>query len=1124
MKKAKKKDTLRLIQKTRGRFFSLSAIIAIGSAFFVGVSGSSYMMSRNVDAYMDETNLKDITIYSDYGFDEEDIGKLQEQAYVEKAEGTKFADVIGTSEGSSKVIRIHAWNPEAQINQFELREGRLPENDHEVVGEAGTDLAPGLPIGTKVRLSRPQNDLDDYLKVDEVTVVGTIDTPLYINETKETSTLSNRYITTYFYLPSDAFVQDFYTEANILVTGAKQLNVFSKDYEDLTKDAAGNLEEMGKRQAAHRYESVKKEADQKYEDGQKEYQENLQKFQDETSQAEQKLAEGKQAAAEGLQAIEENKKKLQASQAELDAAINQKQQEINDGEKQLQAGFQKLEEAQQQPSGQQKQLEEGQKQLPQLEESLSQLQKAADTYNTLNQQIDSLSQVDENTPLSLLIGQNPAIEPLMNQAGLAETNTVSDLKAALNTMKSGILIQAGFSSIDELNGMIATLQSQKQAVENGNQQIREAQAQLQETSQTLNQKKTELEAGAGALEEAETNGQNQIDAGWAEIRKNEAVLMDKQAEIEQGEKDLAQAKADGQEKLDQAAEDLAEAKEKIADLKENKWTVLDHEKHYGSETYRNTVDQMAAIGNIFPVFFFMVACLVCLTTMTRMIDEERGQIGIFRALGYTRYQCISKYLIYASSATVLGLVIGSITGILTFPVIIYQAWRMLYIEPPMKIYIPWHLIALASVSFMAVMILTTLYVSYSDMKDVPAQLMRPKAPKHGSSNFLEHIPWLWNKVTFSWKVTIRNLLRYKKRVFMTLIGVAGCSALMVTGFGIRDSINQMVKLQFDEIMKIDGMVTYKEDITEDQLQQEKQDLLKNEDIVQVNQAASFSSKTAKDGNDKTVILQVFDDNEEAQQIYQLRTMKKHKPLELTDEGIIISQKLSEDLNIKTGDTVTIEDKDGDQKEAEVSGIAEMYIQHYVFMTRQYYQEVFGKESRPDTLMIQMKDGVSTKDLQQQLSEDSEVESINFYEKTLENFRTMVRSLDFIVAVLIISSLALSFVVLGNLMNINIAERQREIATLKVLGFYEKEVQNYIYKENNILTFFGALLGIPLGIRLHHWIMREVEFSYVMYGREVMPLSIVISVALTIGFGLIVNQVMRKKLRNIEMVESLKSVE
>lgn len=1280
------KDTLRLIRATRGRFLSLTAIVTLGMAFFVGVSASSRFMSYSVDTYSDSLSLKDITVYSNYGFDEDDIAAIQALPQVKTAEGSMFVDVIASSEHTTLITRIHSYRKDASVNQFQLREGRLPENENEVLGEAGTDLDPGLAVGTKVKLTRPDNDISDWLKVDTVTVVGTIDTPLYLNETKENSTLSNQYLATYFYIPEEAFAIDYDTEVNVLTADGEQMNSFSSRYADYDLSVKQSIETLGETQAARRRDVIVAEADEKYQDGLKEYNDSLQEYNDKIADAEQKLKDAEQEIADGRKELSDGIKKLQDSQTELDEQSVSGQNQIHAAREEIAKGEAELHENE--LLFEQKKTEY-QALITQIDEGTAGMQKALDGINS-----PAFAGTDPVSVLTASTAVPETMKSLIASLGLAEGSTISDLIAKLTETEAGLAqlqaaIQpeqllkmgmtpdqpvaalsaaagnldtlssalsqlpempissipvplqqqaaaaaqaAGLSADAPVSSLIQLLQQESAAMKQlygslqaalpgldmtatsfqaasdalgtqisqldtasaaltqmisaspfGDEMIlkdmlasmpAEQQASFQQMLETLSldpavntvgdfrqavpAKITELQGqrqqivdgladgekqlaegraklkngydqtvnASVELDQKVADAQQQINDGWDEINENRQKLTDAEQDLADGRQKLADQKADGAQKLADAKADLDKAKQDIQDLEAGSWTVLDRSQHYASETYRNSVNQMAAIANIFPVFFFFVAALVCLTTMSRMIDEQRSQLGILRALGYTHLQCASIYLVYAILATVIGIVLGTIIGLLTFPAIIYNAWNMMYVQPQMKLYVPWDLVLLSGAAFLAVMILTTWNACWNDMREVPSQLMRPKAPRLGKSTFIEKVPLLWSHMSFTWKVTVRNLIRYKKRLFMTVIGVAGCTALLITGFGVKDSVNSMVNIQFDEIELYDGLVHVKDDVTVSQVQALAEKIRSRDDVDTAAVAASYSAKATVSGSSKeeTVFAQVFDSADTLKQLYHLRTRVGHKEVELGDEGVVISEKLSDNLQLKIGDQLTLESDAGVRREVTVTGICENYIQHYVFMTQAYYEKIFGTTKKMDSIMIRAKSGAELQALKTDLAADSQVKDIQFYDTILNNFHSMVKSLDLIVWVLIISSMSLAFVVLGNLTNINISERAREIATLKVLGFRRREVEKYIYKENNVLTVIGSLVGIPVGRLLHHYVMGQVEMDYIMFGREVLPPGIFMSVLLTIGFGLLVNLFMRRKLADIEMVESLKSVE
>lgn len=1097
MKETQKKDTIRLIRGSFGRFFSLTAIITIGVAFFVGVSGSAYLMGKNTDRYMKDTNFRDIAVYSDYGFDDEDIEAIEMVAGVKKAEGSRFADVIASSTDTSRVVRVHEYDPENTISRFVLKEGRLPQNKNEAVAEAGNILFVPYAVGDKLTLSRPDGDLEDYLNVDEVTIVGLIDTPTYINETKETSTLSNQYIKSYLYMPSDAFELEIDTEVNVITEDGKSYYAFSDDYYDYVSEIREDISNLGIVQAKRRSDSIIADAEAEYNKALLQYESALEQFNTGIEEGKQQLEDAEVQIADGESQIADGKAQLASSQATLNSEYASNKQKIQDG-------YAALDEAE-------AQLKQNEEDYAQAFEMLPLLQSTVKLYDLLGTAADS--DVLEETIAEAMESNEELkniIESLQNLGFTVDlSQLVKDLQAAIEKQLVDSLNGYGMevSNMEDVRVLVNTLSDAQVQIQNGYVEIESNRQALKEAEATL--------------ESSIASGQAQIDAGWQEISDNEALIARSKTDLSEGRNELETQETDGKKQLDEAKEELDKARQDIDDIAYNTWTVLDRDSFYGIATYKGSVEQMNAIGNIFPVFFFLVAALVCLTTMTRMIDEERGQIGILRALGYTKLQCLSKYLIYSLSATAIGCILGSILGTVTFPVVIYQAWRMLYIEPPMHIYVPWSLIIQAAVMFCIVMAGTTFYVCWQSMNAVPASLMRPASPKLGKSTILEKAGFLWNRLSFTWKVTVRNLIRYKRRFIMTVIGVGGCSALMVMGFGIRDSINQMVQLQFDEIIHYAGSARISEDLTSKEEKELMTEISARDEVDDILFASAYSGIVTYGETDITTNVQIFENDEDIASMYDLRTREKHNPISIS-EGVVISEKMSDDMGVSVGDEVTVESKAGVRKSVKITGICEMYIENYCFMSAETYKDLYGVSPQNNALFM-ICDGDSS-NLQKMLAGDERITSISFMDGTIDNFNSMVKALDMIILVIIAASMALSFVVLGNLMNINISERQREIATLKVLGFRKREVQSYIYKENNILTLCGAVFGIPLGIALHHWIMKDLQFSYVMFGVDVMPASQIISVVLTLAFGMLVNQLMKKKLAAIEMVESLKSVE
>ncbi|MCF0115403.1 MAG: FtsX-like permease family protein, partial [Erysipelotrichaceae bacterium] len=786
-----------------------------------------------------------------------------------------------------------------------------------------------------------------------------------------------------------------------------------------------------------------------------------------------------------------------------------------------------------------------------------------DVETDINNILSGLSMVPEATPISML--KKPALDALATSLNVT---TVGELKGALNTINTQVAAcKAGLSQmvvpdatpvsmlpmfatlasqlsaqgypaatmgdlrtsvpalISALEAQRASLVNNKAEIENG---LADGAAQLAAGKQQIADGYQQTIDAAGKLEATIIDGRVQLEEarqeledGIKELEENRQKLIDAEKELADGEEELEDKRADGEKELNDAKKKIEEAREDLAELEEGEWTVLDRSQHYSSATYKGTVQQMKAIGDLFPVFFILVAGLVCLTTMTRMVDEERSQIGVVRALGYNALQSASKYLIYAMSAAFIGGILGTLSGLFTYPYIIYTAWGMMYHIPPMVMDVPVKLILLANIGFILVMGLVTYSACSSNMAEAVSQLLRPKPPKNGKKIILEYIPILWNNFSFTSKVTARNIFRYKKRFFMTVIGVAGCTALLVTGFGIKDSISSIVHLQFEEIKAYDTAITMEEDVDSATLKKFEK-FLDCDEVERYVKVGNYTGKVIFEDKEEAASVEVFPSAEDVTKGNLLRDRSSGELITLNDEGIILDEKMALNLGVKLGDYVKLESENEILKEVQVIGLTENYINHYVYMTQKCYEDLYGFKKEYLTYFIKNTEVNEAFDVA--IAKQDGVKSISFFKGSIENFSSMIEGLDYIIIIITIAAGALAFVVLSNLTNVNISERQREIATLKVLGFNHKEVNSYIYRENLLLTFIGSLVGIPLGKLLHRFIILQVEMDYVMFGRNVALLSVLISIGITIGFAFIVNKVMTNKLKSIQMVESLKSVE
>lgn len=567
--------------------------------------------------------------------------------------------------------------------------------------------------------------------------------------------------------------------------------------------------------------------------------------------------------------------------------------------------------------------------------------------------------------------------------------------------------------------------------------------------------------------------------------------------------------------------------ETLADSDSWEWYVLTRESSYSFRDYESSANRMKAIATVFPLFFIIVAGLVCLTTMTRMVEEERGLIGTYKALGYGKGMIALKYMIYAFLASLTGAVIGCAAGLRLFPYIIYESWNIIYQMPAIKYADHMILSVVAVASLILVTLIATLYSCYNELSEVPSALMRPKAPKNGKKILLEHT-FIWKHLSFTKKVTMRNIFLYKKRFFMTVIGIAGCGALITAGFGIKDSVQSIIDNQYGQIIHYDNILVFNKN-ADSNARDNISDKISSDEYYKsslMDYAYTAEVKIPGSKDDYSTEITVVNDISAYRDYVTFRSRRSKKTIELDDSGVIISEKLAKDLNVKAGDNVIIHDEDNKQATVKVSGVMEMYINNYIFMTSEYYSQVFGYTPDNNRILgILTSDG---DDIQSVIGDryltDNNVKSLTFVKANITRFENMIQSLDLVTWVLIISAGMLAFVVLYNLTNVNISERIREIATIKVLGFYDREVGEYVYRENIILTLIGGVFGLLLGMALHAYIMTTIELDGVMFGTKINISSFLISYGITILFSLLINIFMYPSLKKIPMVESLKSVE
>lgn len=652
-----------------------------------------------------------------------------------------------------------------------------------------------------------------------------------------------------------------------------------------------------------------------------------------------------------------------------------------------------------------------------------------------------------------------------------------------------------------------------------NNGIKQAEKELDDNEKKLNTAKSELQKRKNTLASKKKSTYTQFSTA-------EKKISDGEKEVTDNEKKLANAEKEADEKIAEAEEKLEEAKLKLDDIKKPEWYILDRNQNTGYTSYMQDADRVANLATVFPAVFFIVAALISLTSMSRMVEEERVQIGTLKALGYTKIQIASKYLIYAILATIIGSIIGLVIGFNILPKIIITMYRMMYIIPdPIVDFNMEYTIISVSLAILCT-VGATVYSCIKELKNTPANLMRPKAPKPGKRVFLENIKLIWSHLSFTQKVTARNIFRYKKRFLMTIIGVMGCTALILAGFGLRDSISKMIPSQYGEIFKYNVQISLKDNLTTKQITEEKEKIKAMEEIAEVLETSMQSIEITNIENTQNIQLIIPKNASELSKFITLQSrVKKNENYTLDESGVIITEKLAKVLNLKAGDTIKIKNADDIEVETKIANITENYLMHYMYMTPKLYKTLYGEEFKANTILANTNESANEEELGRKLLENNKYTSgVVFTSNTEDVFSEIMENLNLVVWVLIIAAGLLAFVVLYNLSNTNISERIRELATIKVLGFYDKEVYDYVSKETNILTVIGILIGLAGGYFLTMFIIKTCELDILMFDKTINWVSYVYAILITIAFAGIVNIATHFALKKIDMIESLKSIE
>ena len=1075
-------DTLREVRHNPARFVSILAIVAIGAGLFVGIKAAAPDMKYTADRYYDQQNMMDIRVLSTLGLVSDDISAIATTEGVEVVQPAYFVDVTTTVNGVEYVFRAHSLPPRAtaagegtQLNLPRLVEGRLPSAPDECVIEANRNIPFPLGIGDSITVaSGTTQDITATLKRSRYRIVGKVVSPLYLTFEHGESSVGGGRVNLFLLINASEFTYPVYTEALITVHGAKQLDSYSAEYRTLTNRVVGSLQNLGEERAPIRLAQVKREAQEKLDEAKADLEAERARYDREIASAEAKLAKA-------LEQIISGRASLKAQREAFDAQVKASEDMIS-----------------------------------QFEAELVRAQ-ATFTSSTSNYR-KILGQV------STIVTQAERIQKQAQQALDGAIDSIADLKNLLDDDNLTDEQRAMLKSILDRQEQIRddakqVLSSTNRVVSAAKSQVNKAKAQLKAAQDQLNSARAQLNRAKSQLASAKVKARSQFAAA-------EKRLDDAQRRYDAGLAELEEKKAEGAKSLAEGEKKIAAAQDEIDRLSAPTWYVLDRSKLASYADYAATADRMDAIALLFPVFFFAVAALVCLTTMTRMVDEQRTSIGAYKALGYESWAISFKYVAYAALASLVGGVIGVTIGINVFPKVIFDSWAMMYELPPMEQVAQVPLL----VGTVLVSVLLTTATSYfavrNELTAVPATLMRPKAPTRGKVIWLERIPALWSRLSFSQKVTMRNIFRYKKRFFMTVIGVAGCAALLVAGLGLTDSIGSVVHRQYGEVLKQDLSVRFTATSTTEGRAGVLAELGTDTAVGSTLQVAEINAavKGATDDLSATLISPL--DPGRFGDFVTLRTREGQVPVPLPESGAVITEKLARELGVAVGDMISIDRGTGAFRQSVVTGISENYIFHYIYLSPSAFREVFGASPEGNAVLLRLNtdDRAAETALGTRLMATGDVASVTYYSDAVAKFKDTIKSLDTIVWAMIISAGLLAFVVLYNLTIINLSERTREIATIKVLGFFNREVSSYIYRENILLTIIGGLAGLGVGVGLHRAIMVSIEQENVMFGSFISGWSFLAAFGLTLLFGLVVSVFTYRKLTVVKMVESLKSIE
>lgn len=1078
--------SVREIKSSFKRFLSLLVMSMLGVGVFVGIKMASPDMMASLDKYYDDNNVYDIKVISTLGLISDDVNQIKNLKGVKNVYPSYSKDVLVNINNSESVIKVMSVTDD--VNQIDLKNGRMPKNNNEIVVEESMLKNENIKLGDTIKL----NDKDTF-KETKLTVVGTVKSPLYITSStgsmgRGNTNLGTGKINYYTYVPSDNFNTDYYTEIYVTVDNAKNKVTNSKEYNKLVDNTLDEIDKIKKDRENARYEEIYNKINDEIVKQENEGQAKLNAAKVSLDNANSKLASGKKELDsskvkldQGIVRLNDTKKRLDSARNTLDATkltLETAKLEILNGENEIN------------------------NELNNYGITLDDIYNVKETLENVNKD-DLISKIPEDTP------NYQTIVNIINQLDIKSLeNQIKDLinnKDVVDNIIDNIPEDTPY--YDEIVKVLGFYKDNQDKV-----------IELIDSLEKLDDAKTKYDEGLALYNE----GEKEYNDGYATYLnyyneyQNGLSLYNNGLRTYNSNLNLYNSKiTEYYESKNMFDLKIIEAKKKLDEIPKCTWYTYSRIDDTGYSSFIDDGKSVSNLSKIFPTIFFVVAILISLISMSRMVEDDRGLIGTLKSLGFSNKHIRKKYLLYSGIATLSGGIIGAALGFFLLTRYIWNIYKILFNVPVFKYdFNPTNTIIGITIAVVCICG-TTLLTIRKVVKEKPSDLMRPKAPSNGKRVILEHIPFIWKRINFSNKITIRNLFRYKKRVLMTIVGILGCTALMLAGFGIRDSIVRIPEKQYKDVFNFDEMIY----VTNQN--NEEFDVVFNNKHIKNSVYTNMDTSMMAGGYSVNTFVP-YDENE-LEQILNLRDLKTGKKLKLKDDEVIISDKLAQLVNKKEKDKITLKSADGKTYTFVISAVCENYVGHYVFMNKNTYEKNIG-DYKTNIVYLKIDDLKNEKQLSTALLKNDNIMGVISVDATISSVDDMLKSLNSVVAILIVLSGALSFVVLYNLSYINISERKREIATLKVLGFTDKEVDRYITKETIILTIIGIMLGLLFGIFLNNVILNTVEIEMVRFLRNIDWISYVITALIVISFTLIVNKIIHFALKKIDMIESLKSVE